>query len=102
LRTISSYTNADALTLFNVTGSAPVYCVSCLVAFNGTGTVSIRGSGNVTSITDRGTGQYTVNLTTAMADTNYAVLATPMKDSTDDGYVMGGVAPGFGYTTSAI
>jgi hypothetical protein len=99
--TISSYTNADALTLFNVTGSAPVYACRAWVAFNGTGTVSIRGSGNVTSITDRGTGQYTVNLTTAMADTNYAVLATPMKDSTDDGYVMGGVAPG-GYTTSAI
>jgi hypothetical protein len=43
------------------------------VNFNGTGTVAIRGSGNVTSITDNGTGQYTVNFTTAMPDVNYAV-----------------------------
>ena len=42
------------------------------VNFNGTGTVAIRGSGNVTSITDNGTGQYIVNFTNAMPDTNYA------------------------------
>ena len=42
------------------------------VNFNGTGTVAIRASGNVSSITDNGTGDYTVNFTTAMADTNYA------------------------------
>jgi len=33
----------------------------------------IRASGNVSSITDNGTGDYTVNFTTAMADANYAV-----------------------------
>jgi hypothetical protein len=43
------------------------------VNFNGTGTVAIRASGNVTSITDNGTGDYTVNFTTAMPDANYAV-----------------------------
>ena len=43
------------------------------VNFNGTGTVAIRASFNVSSITDNGTGDYTVNLTTAMPDTNYAV-----------------------------
>ena len=43
------------------------------VNFNGTGTVAIRGSFNVTSITDNGTGNYTVNFTTAMSDANYAV-----------------------------
>jgi hypothetical protein len=42
------------------------------VNFNGTGTVAIRASGNVSSITDNGTGDYTVNFTTAMADANYA------------------------------
>jgi hypothetical protein len=42
------------------------------VNFNGTGTVAIRGSGNVSSITDNGTGDYTVNFTTALADANYA------------------------------
>jgi hypothetical protein len=43
------------------------------VNFNGTGTVAIRGSGNVSSITDIATGTYTVNLTTAMPDANYAI-----------------------------
>jgi hypothetical protein len=42
------------------------------VNFNGTGTVAIRASGNVSSITDNGTGDYTVNFTTAMPDANYA------------------------------
>ena len=42
------------------------------VNFNGTGTVAIRASYNVSSITDNGTGKYTVNFTTAMADANYA------------------------------
>jgi len=42
------------------------------VNFNGTGTVAIRASGNVSSITDNGTGEYTVNFTTAMEDANYS------------------------------
>ena len=46
------------------------------VNFNGTGTVAIRASFNVTSITDNGTGDYTVNFTTAMADADYAAIAT--------------------------
>lgn len=44
------------------------------VNFNGTGTVAIRASGNVSSITDNGTGNYTVNFTTAMPDTNGAIV----------------------------
>jgi hypothetical protein len=43
------------------------------VNFNGTGTPAIRASGNVSSITDNGTGDYTVNFTTAMPDANYAI-----------------------------
>ena len=46
------------------------------VNFDGTGTVAIRGSFNVTSITDGGTGAYTVNFTTAMPDTNYSAVTT--------------------------
>ena len=42
------------------------------VNFNGTGTVAIRASFNVSSITDNGTGDYTVNFTTALADANYS------------------------------
>lgn len=53
------------------TGSAPSYLCRAWVNFNGTGTVAIRASGNVSSITDNGTGDYTVNFTTAMVDANY-------------------------------
>lgn len=43
------------------------------VNFNGTGTVAIRSSYNVSSITDNGTGLYSVNFTNALADANYSV-----------------------------
>jgi hypothetical protein len=43
------------------------------VNFNGTGTVAIRASFNVSSITDNGTGDYTVNFTNALPDANYMV-----------------------------
>jgi hypothetical protein len=55
-------------------GSAPSYTCRAWVNFNGTSTVAIRSSGNVTSITDNGTGDYTVNFTTAMPDANYSVV----------------------------
>lgn len=51
------------------------YVARAWVNFNGTGTVAIRASGNVSSITDNGTGDYTVNFTTAMPDANYAFSA---------------------------
>jgi len=69
----AGYTDSDALDLFNATGSAPVYACRAWVNFDGAGTVSIRASGNVSSITDNGTGDYTVNFATAMPDANYAV-----------------------------
>jgi len=52
-----------------INGSAKAW-----VNFNGTGTVAIRASYNVSSITDNGTGDYTVNFTNAFADANYAVV----------------------------
>jgi hypothetical protein len=52
--------------------AATAYGCRAWVNFNGTGTVAIRGSGNVSSITDNGTGDYTVNFTTAMPDANYS------------------------------
>ena len=54
-------------------GTAPVYAARAWVNFNGTGTVAIRASANVTSITDNGVGDYTVNFTTAMPDANYSI-----------------------------
>jgi hypothetical protein len=58
----------DAL---NAGGSAPIYACRAWVNFNGTNG-SIRASGNVSSVTRNGTGDYTVNFTTAMPDANYA------------------------------
>lgn len=57
------------------------------VNFNGTSTVAIRASFNVSSITDNGTGDYTVNFTTALADANYAVnvTGTRLTSGTYDG-----------------
>ncbi len=55
-------------------GSAAVaYGCRVWVNFNGTGTPAIRASANVSSLTDNGTGDYTVNFTTAMPDNNYGV-----------------------------
>jgi hypothetical protein len=48
-------------------------CAKAWVNFNGTGTVAIRASYNVSSITDNGTGVYTINFTNAMPDANYSV-----------------------------
>ena len=48
------------------------------VNFNGTGTVAIRAQFNVSSITDNGTGDYTVNFTTAMPDANYMAATGPV------------------------
>jgi hypothetical protein len=56
--------------------AAAAYGCRAWVNFNGTGTVAIRASGNVSSITDNGVSNYTVNFATAMVDANYAVTAT--------------------------
>ena len=68
-------TNDTLPTQLNASGSAPIYACRAWVNFDGTGTVAIRASGNVTSITDNGTGNYTVNFTTAMPDANYSAVA---------------------------
>jgi hypothetical protein len=53
-------------------GTAPIYGARAWVNFNGTGTVAIQASGNVTSVTDNGVGDYTVNFSTVMQDANYS------------------------------
>jgi len=65
--------NINSAQVATVSGTAPLYLCRAWVNFNGTGTVAINASGNVTSITDNNTGDYTVNLTTAMPDINYSV-----------------------------
>jgi hypothetical protein len=60
------------------------------VNFNGTGTVAIRDSFNVSSITDGGTGSYTVNFTNAMPNANYAVCISSGYPGANDGYGVSG------------
>ena len=64
-------------------GSAPIYGVRAWVNFDGSGVVSIRSSGNVSSITDNGTGggaggtgDFSVNFTTSIQDANYCIVAS--------------------------
>ena len=62
---------------------ATAYGVRAWVNFDGQGTIAIRESGNVSSLTDLGTGFYQINFTTAMPDVNYAVCG--MSRGYDDG-----------------
>ena len=57
------------------TSNVEVYTCKAWVNFNGTGTVAIRGSGNVTSITDVSSSKYRVNFATAMPDANYSTTS---------------------------
>jgi len=68
---------------------ATAYGCRAWVNFNGTtaSPSTIRGSGNVTSVTKNGTGDYTVNFTTAMPDANYAPSVTPWSSSDVWGYI---------------
>ena len=69
--------SSEALTT-NGSGTLSFTGTTCRawVNFNGTGTVAIRASYNVSSITDNGVGDYTVNFTTALADANFAAVTS--------------------------
>jgi len=84
------------------TGTAPLFACRAWVNFDGTGTVAIRASGNVSSITDNGAGDYTINFATALPDANYAINTTIGTFSATDAGDRGvGVATN-GYTGSII
>jgi len=88
-----------------VSGTAPLYFARAWVNFNGTGTVAILASANVTSITDSGTGEYIVNITTAMPDANYVVGGTAWyagDNSNPPGVMMLSRKTGSVQTASAI
>ena len=80
--------NIDSAQIATVSGTAPIYMCRAWVTFNGTGTVAISASGNVSSITDSAVGKYIVNFTTAMPDANYSSQANCVKnDPTNDGQI---------------
>lgn len=76
--------------------AATAYGCRAWVNFNGTSTVAIRASGNVSSITDNGTGDYTVNFTTAMPDRNYSVTQCAGNVSTNACYLTNFFTPAAG------
>jgi hypothetical protein len=80
-KTFSGATTFGTASMAEPSGSAPLYSARAWVNFNGTGTVAIRASGNVSSITDNGTGDYTVNFATAMSDANYSVTGANNWDN---------------------
>ena len=93
----------DSASLATISGTAPLYMCRAWVNFNGTGTVAIRASGNVSSITDNGTGDYTVNFTTAMVDANYCANFSSNDSSTSGTNApIGAGKRGTAQTTSAV
>jgi hypothetical protein len=91
--------NIDSAQFATVSGTAPIYPCRAWVNFNGTGTVAIRASGNVSSITDSGVGLYDVNFTTAMTDANYGIAVTAYSSSSAL-YAIGGQTNGQAPTTA--
>lgn len=83
------------------TSGVEVYTCKAWVNFNGTGTVAIRAAGNVSSITDNGTGKYTVNFTTAMPDANYSTLIN-MTDGGSNNAMYAMPFSGSTYSTTAM
>ena len=63
--------NVQAKIAMNATGSAPMFAVRAFVSYNCSGTIAIRRSGNVSSITDQNPGEYIVNFTTALPSADY-------------------------------
>lgn len=76
----TAYVRAEFPNLLNATGAAPVFAARAWANFNGEGTIAIRASGNVSSVTDIGVGTYGVNFITSMPDANYSVFGFGGKD----------------------
>lgn len=89
---------ANAVTIDKMGTNEQSQLCKAWVNFNGTGTVAIRASYNVSSITDNGIGDYTVNFTTAMPDANYAATTmAPVISDQGQTYQFGLRFPSGGY-----
>lgn len=84
----------------NVAGTKTYYGAQAWVNFNGTGVVAIRASKNVSSITDNSTGNYTINMTTALADANYCPVSSAQSVS-GTGFTIGGLRGATALTTTS-
>ena len=84
------------------TSNVEVFTCKAWVNFNGTGTVAIRASGNVSSITDNSVGNYTVNFTTAMVDADYCFQGSSINVSTGTASFVVQAHTIAGVTTSSV
>jgi hypothetical protein len=76
--------NINSAQVATVTGTAPIYMCRAWVNYDGQNSASIRGSGNISSITVNATSDWTLNFTTAMPDANYvAVFGSDSIGATD-------------------
>jgi hypothetical protein len=75
----------DVVSFQNASGTQNGTLCRAWVNFDGTGTVAIRAQFNVSSITDNGTGKYTVNFSNSFSDANYAVTLSVGNDSGNSG-----------------
>lgn len=91
---------ADGVLQFNSGYGSPANAYGCRawVNFNGTGTVAIRASGNVSSITDLGVGTYRVNFASTMPDANYSAVFSAGQFSV----TMGTLLQVATYTTTSV
>jgi hypothetical protein len=78
------------------------YSCRAWVNFDGTGTPAIRASGNVSSITDNGAGDYTINFTTAMPDVDYSTIGTNGVTETTSSPEFFCIKDGGTYSTTAV
>ena len=79
-------TGSGAPAFKNSSGTEIGQLAKAWVNFNGTGTVAIRDDFNVSSITDNGTGDYTINFSTAMPNANYCAAGNASQDVSSVGF----------------
>jgi len=77
----------DVVSFKNASGTENGTLCRAWVNFDGQGTVAIRADFNVSSITDNGTGDYTLNFTNVMPDANYCLVGTAGNGNTNNRFV---------------
>ena len=97
---------ANAVTYAKIGTTEQGQLCKAWVNFNGTGTVAIRASYNVSSITDNGTGNYTINFTSALADANYSTTISCSDEAGTGGHAEGWIASSYNgpsvYSSTAV
>jgi hypothetical protein len=81
---------------------ATAYGCRAWVNFNGNGTVAVIASGNVSSITDGGVGEYTINFATALADNKYSIVSSASNNASTVNVAMTTAAGALKSTTSSL